>query len=63
MLIAPVMEAKAQTRQVYLPEGVEWTELHSGKKFKSGFITANAPLDIIPVFLKNNSHADIIGVI
>jgi len=60
MLVAPVMEPKALTRQVYLPEGAEWTDLHSGEKYKSGVITANAPLDIIPVFLKNNSHANLI---
>jgi alpha-D-xyloside xylohydrolase len=62
ILVAPVMEAQAVSRQVYLPPGNEWTDLHSGKKHSGGtFITAEAPIDIIPVFLKNDSHAEIIG--
>ena len=64
MLVAPILESKAVSRQVYLPAGVEWTELHSGKKFPGGkIVTAEAPLEIIPVFLKNNSYAEIIGSI
>jgi len=64
ILVAPILEPKAVSRQVYLPVGAEWTELHSGKKYPGGkTITAEAPLEIIPVFLKNNSHAEIIGSI
>jgi alpha-D-xyloside xylohydrolase len=63
MLVAPIMEAKAVSRRVYLPVGAEWTELHSGKKFIGGnFITAEAPLDVIPVFLKDNTHAEFVGI-
>ncbi|GHU97009.1 glycosyl hydrolase [Spirochaetia bacterium] len=54
ILVAPVMEAGADTRSVYLPAGAEWTELASGKKYAGGStITAAAPLAVIPVFLKN----------
>jgi len=62
MLVAPIMEAKAVSRRVYLPAGAEWTALHSGKKFPGGnCITAEAPLDVIPVFLKDNTHIAIIN--
>jgi alpha-D-xyloside xylohydrolase len=64
ILVAPILESKAISRQVYLPAGAEWTELHSGKKHPGGkTITAEAPLEILPVYLKNNSHAEIIGSI
>jgi alpha-D-xyloside xylohydrolase len=63
MLVAPVMEAKKEERAVYLPGSVEWVELHSGKKYAGGEITAGAPLDVIPVFLKNGAYRELTGKI
>lgn len=56
VLVAPVMEAGVSTREVYLPAGAEWTEISTGKKWTGGqAITANAPIDVIPVFTRNES--------
>jgi alpha-D-xyloside xylohydrolase len=53
---APVMEAGARKRPVYLPPGAEWRELHSGETYEGGqTITAGAPLEVIPVFLRNGN--------
>jgi alpha-D-xyloside xylohydrolase len=54
ILVAPVMEAGALTRQVYLPPFCEWIEGCSGKKYAGGsVVTAEAPLDVIPIFFKD----------
>jgi alpha-D-xyloside xylohydrolase len=64
MLVAPVMQANAVSRKVYLPSGAEWTELHSGKTYQGGvFVDAEAPIEKIPVFLKNGSHKELIGAV
>ena len=50
LLVAPVLEAGAVSRDVYLPEGV-WEDLYSDEKITGGrVIKADAPLDKIPVF-------------
>ena len=36
LLVAPVVEPGARSRQVYLPGGVTWTELHTGRSFDGG---------------------------
>ena len=52
ILVAPVMEAGVTTRRVYLPKGEVWTECYTGKKYEGGqTVTAEAPIDIIPVFV------------
>ena len=54
LMVCPVMEMGARQRVVYLPElpdGGFWTDYYTGKKIKGGqTITADAPLDKIPVF-------------
>lgn len=56
LLVAPVMEAGAAVRNVYLPAGTDWIEAESGKTYKGGqTITAEAPLEIIPVFIKEGA--------
>ena len=50
LLVAPVLYPGMTKRKVYLPAG-EWENLHTGEKVNGGcVITAEAPLDIIPVF-------------
>lgn len=56
ILVAPVTEAKAISRKVYLPDKASWTEVATGKKYQGGqIIDAYAPLEIIPLFVKNDS--------
>jgi alpha-D-xyloside xylohydrolase len=64
VLAAPVTEKGAVSRPVYLPEGVVWTELGSGKEYKGGqTILADAPIQIMPAFLKNGKHKEWVGLI
>ncbi len=52
-LVAPVMYAGMRMRSVYLPKGAEWKNVETGEVFMGGqTITAQAPLDVIPVFEK-----------
>ena len=54
ILVAPVMEAGAKSRKVYLPAGAKWTDAWTGKAYEGGqCIEADAPIDIIPLFLKD----------
>lgn len=56
LLINPVTEYKATSRQVYLPAGQAWYDLYSGTSFAGGqTIKANAPYEQIPVFVKAGS--------
>ena len=53
ILVAPVMEEGVSERTVYLPKGEVWTESYTGKKYEGGqVVTAAAPIDIIPVFIR-----------
>ena len=50
LLVAPVLEAHATSRSVYLPEG-RWTSYDGTKTFEGGqTIVAEAPIDTIPVY-------------
>ncbi|WP_333821177.1 TIM-barrel domain-containing protein [Ohtaekwangia sp.] len=56
LLINPVHTFKARTRQVYLPATTGWYDLYTGKYFDGGqTIEASAPLDRIPVYVKEGS--------
>ncbi len=60
ILVAPVMEEGARERSVYLPEGAEWTDAYTGEVYSGGQrVTVPAPIDIIPVFFKNDAKYDI----
>lgn len=64
ILVAPVLQEGSTEREVYLPAGAEWTELHSGRVYKGGqTITAAAPIEVIPVFLKNGACPELVGAI
>ena len=64
VLVAPVMYEGATSRSVYLPKGARWTELHTGREFEGGqTITADAPLSVIPVFLRDGRHSEWVGQI
>lgn len=52
LLVAPVLEAKAETRTLYLPEG-KWESLETKEEYEGGqTITVAAPIDTIPVFIR-----------
>ncbi|WP_407885706.1 glycoside hydrolase family 31 protein [Levilactobacillus sp. N40-8-2] len=56
ILVAPVLYAKLDKRQVYLPgdSDVDWFDVYTGEKHLGGtMITVNLDLDHLPVFTKN----------
>ncbi len=56
LLIAPIMDPNSFSRSVYLPAGTSWTDALTGKEFKGAQnVIVDAPLDIIPVFIKQDS--------
>lgn len=60
LLVAPVMEAGATTRQVYLPAGSTWTDAYTGETYPGGqFVTVPAPLSVIPVMVRDGKQFDI----
>ncbi len=53
VLVAPVLYAGQTKRSVYLPEGDNWVEFATGKEYTGGQrVVADAPLDVIPVFVR-----------
>jgi len=53
LLVAPVVYEGTTKRNVYLPVGTNWTDAWTGKKVKGGQeITAAAPLERIPLYLR-----------
>ena len=53
MLVAPVVQLGQTERMVYFPEGTEWIDAWSGKRYAGGSeALVPAPLDQIPVFLR-----------
>jgi alpha-glucosidase len=56
LLVAPVYEAGVTSREVYLPRG-HWYDWYSGELHEGGQrITADAPLDRIPIFARAGSR-------
>ena len=57
LLVAPVCQARALNRSVYLPQGCEWTSAWTGQLFAGGReYRIEAPVDMIPVFLRNGQQ-------
>ena len=55
-LVAPITEAGATQRDVYLPKSADWFDFWTGKRIKGGqTIKAEAPLNKIPLFIKAGS--------
>jgi alpha-D-xyloside xylohydrolase len=60
LLVAPVMEEGVTARDVYLPEGASWTDANTGCRYDGGqTVTVPAPLDIIPVFVRDGKNYEI----
>jgi len=57
VLVAPVLFDGMRSREAYLPAGRTWTDVWTGEKFDGGqWITANAPLDRIPLYLRDSAQ-------
>jgi alpha-glucosidase len=56
LLVAPVAEAGAQSRRVYLPSGADWFDFWTGQRFAGGQeVTVAAPWDRPPLLARAGS--------
>lgn len=56
ILVAPVAEYRRRSRSVYLPAGAAWVDAWTGSPAEGGSrIEAEAPLERIPVYLKDGA--------
>jgi alpha-D-xyloside xylohydrolase len=57
LLVAPVIYERMHRREVYLAAGETWRDAWTGEAFAGGqVITANAPLDKIPLYLRGDNN-------
>jgi alpha-D-xyloside xylohydrolase len=62
LLVAPVLEAGTDSRQVYLPAGADWTCAWTGRPFAGGRThPCPAPLERIPLFLRDGARLPILA--
>jgi len=60
LLVAPVVTEGARHREVYLPAGTVWSDAWSEQIFDGGrYITAEAPLARIPLYLRADAQLPI----
>jgi alpha-D-xyloside xylohydrolase len=60
ILVAPVLYPQAKSRRVYLPKGTRWKDAWTGRMYDGDqFIDADAPIDIIPLFIREGSDLSI----
>lgn len=60
LLVAPVVEKGLAARQVYLPEGADWTDAYTGRKYDGGrWILAEAKLHMIPVYYRDGEDLNL----
>ena len=56
LLVAPVTEAGATSREVYLPKGTEWYDFWTGKRMAGGqTVRRDAPIDVLPLYVRAGS--------
>ena len=52
IMVCPVIEAGATSRQVYLPKGNDWYDFWTGKQYAGGqTISVHAPIQKLPLFV------------
>lgn len=62
ILVAPICHEHMTSRNVYLPEGAYWIHAGSGKRYEGGkTYEVEAPLDTLPVFLRDGKQEYLIG--
>jgi alpha-D-xyloside xylohydrolase len=60
LLVAPVAWYQAREREVYLPAGSRWTDAWTGTATNGGVtVRADAPLDRIPLYLRDGAELPI----
>lgn len=60
LLVAPIVSAGAIDRTVYLPDGETWVDAWTSERIQGGrWITATAPLERIPLYLRNDAKLPI----
>ena len=53
LLVCPVLHEKERVRNVYLPAGCRWRNIHDGRLYEGGqSLVFDAPIDSIPVFAR-----------
>ena len=56
LVVAPIFEAGATERTVYLPAGCAWIDTVSRTRYEAGqYVTVPAPIDVIPVFAREGA--------
>jgi len=55
LLVAPIVHYQQRSREVYLPGAAPWYNLWTGEASGTGTVTADAPYDAIPVFVRAGS--------
>ena len=56
LLVAPVTEQGATSREVYLPAGADWYHYLTNERFQGGqAVSVQAPIDTIPLFVRAGS--------
>jgi len=62
LLVAPVLHEGARRREVYLPAGTTWADAWTDMTYDGGqWITADAPLERIPLYLRDGAKLPIRG--
>ena len=57
VLVAPVLYEGMTSRNVYLPSGAKWTDLHTGETYEGGqTIEKKTPLSVIPVYVRGEDR-------
>lgn len=56
IMVAPIVDQGKVSRDVYLPRGCNWYDLHTGERFIGGTrILREAPLDTCPIYIKEGA--------
>jgi alpha-D-xyloside xylohydrolase len=60
LLVAPVLDAEIKMRRVYLPANSKWRDAWTDQVYEGGqWLSVEAPLDRIPLFLRGDSRLPI----
>ncbi len=64
ILVAPICHEGGTKRNVYLPKGGSWIHAGSGKEYAGGaWYEVDAPLDTLPLFLRDGRQSYLIGML
>ena len=56
ILVAPVVQAQAKARKVYLPKGDNWTDVWNGQQYEGGkSVTREVNMALMPLFVRQGS--------